>query len=177
MQMYGVSEQGYGLIFGLVAGGLILSSQVNARLLKRYSSEQIIGVALPLQGLAGLGLFTGALLGNMGLYAMLALILVFLSCQGFIFPNTSALSMAPFSTHAGSASALLGAIQMSVGAVSAALVSAFSNHTALPMTGTMAACAIVSYLVLRSDGRILRYKPSRPDVEEETIDSLINTGQ
>ena len=72
------------------------------------------------------------------------LIFIFLCTQGFVFPNASALSMASFGHNAGSASALMGAIQMSIGAGTSALVSVFQNHTALPMTAVMACCAVAA---------------------------------
>ncbi len=46
---------------------------------------------------------------------------------GFCLSNASALSLAPFGHNAGSASALMGAIQMSIGACTSALVSVFQN--------------------------------------------------
>jgi DHA1 family bicyclomycin/chloramphenicol resistance-like MFS transporter len=61
--------------------------------------------------------------------------------KGFVFPNASALSLASFGHNAGSASALMGTIQMSIGAGTSALVSIFQNHTALPMITVMACCA------------------------------------
>jgi DHA1 family bicyclomycin/chloramphenicol resistance-like MFS transporter len=80
------------------------------------------------------------------------LIFLFLCCQGFSFPNASALSLAPFSKEAGSASALMGAFQMGIGSLAAALVGALSNGTTLPMTGVMAGCALLG-LVIFSVGR------------------------
>ena len=79
------------------------------------------------------------------LFSTIFFIFIFLCCQGFIFPNASALSLASFGHNAGSASALLkGAIQMGIGAGTSALVSLLQNNTALPMTGVMACCAIAA---------------------------------
>ncbi|MEJ7589459.1 MAG: Bcr/CflA family multidrug efflux MFS transporter [Ferruginibacter sp.] len=169
MEIYKVSEKEYGWIFALVAGGLIISSQVNSFLLRKYKSEQIIRVALLCQGITGICLFVGSWYGVVGLAGTIVLILIFLSCQGFTFPNSSALSMAPFSKKAGSASALMGAIQMGIGAFTSALVSFLSNNTALPMTGVMAACSLLSFLILIIGGKIIRYKATVKEVEEETV--------
>ncbi|MEO6730033.1 MAG: multidrug effflux MFS transporter [Ferruginibacter sp.] len=175
MEIYKVSEKQFGWIFALVAAGLIVSSQVNSLLLRKYKSEQIIRVALFCQSITGICLFAGSVTGWLGLAGTIGLALVFLSCQGFIFPNSSALSMAPFSKNAGSASALMGAIQMGTGAFTSAMVSMLSNHTAMPMTGVMATCALVSFCILMIGGRIIRYKASIKEVEEETVDMVCNT--
>ncbi|MEP7111431.1 MAG: multidrug effflux MFS transporter [Ferruginibacter sp.] len=175
MEIFKVSEKQYGWIFALVAAGLIISSQVNSLLLRIYKSEQIIRVALFCQSITGVCLFTGSMNGWIGLAGTIILILVFLSCQGFTFPNSSALSMAPFSKNAGSASALMGAIQMGSGAFTAALVSLLSNHTAVPMTGVMACCSILSFCILMIGGKIIRYQTNLNKVEEETVDMICNS--
>ncbi|MEO6229368.1 MAG: multidrug effflux MFS transporter [Ferruginibacter sp.] len=175
LEIFKVSEKQYGWIFALVAAGLILATQINSLLLRKYKSEQIVPVALFFQSLAGISLFVGFLTGWIGIVGTILLILVFLSCQGFTFPNSSALSMAPFTKNAGSASALMGAIQMGIGALTSAMVSFMSNGTALPMSGVMAACAITSFCILNIGGRFIRYKTARLKVEEESVDMICNS--
>lgn len=172
LEIFKTTEKQYGLIFALVAAGLILATQVNSFLLRRFSSQQIIPVALFVQGLAGIALFIGSWQGWLNLYSTIALLIVYLSCQGFTFPNSSALSMAPFSRNAGSASALMGGVQMGIGALTSALVSVFSNGTAMPMTAVMAICAVGSFCILQVGTRIIRFKASRRDVEEECVDMV-----
>jgi DHA1 family bicyclomycin/chloramphenicol resistance-like MFS transporter len=175
MEIYKVSEKQYGWIFALVAAGLIISSQVNSLLLRKYKSEQIIRVALFFQSITGICLFVASLNGWIGLAGTIVFILIFLSCQGFTFPNSSALSMAPFSKNAGSASALMGAIQMGIGAFTSAIVSFLSNHTAIPMTGVMACCSVLSFCISMIGGKIIRYKATIGEVEEETVEMICNT--
>jgi DHA1 family bicyclomycin/chloramphenicol resistance-like MFS transporter len=175
LEIFKVSEKQYGLIFALVAGGLIIAAQVNSFLLRRYKSAQVIPVALFVQCLAGICLFGGSLTGWTGLFSTIFLLLIYLSCQGFIFPNSSALSMAPFSKNAGSASALMGALQMGLGALTSSLVSLLSNGTTLPMTGVMACCAISSFIILFTGSRIIRYKASKVLVSEQAVDFIGNT--
>ena len=170
MELFKVSEKQYGWIFALVAMGLIGSSQLNSVLLRAYKSEQIIRVALACQAFIGLSLFVGTIFGALELFSTIFLIFIYLCCQGFIFPNSSALSLAPFTTNAGSASALLGGIQMSIGALTSALVSFLSNHTALPMTGVMASCSVTAFITLMIGSRIINYRASLAAVEEQTAD-------
>ena len=172
MEIFKVTERQYGWIFALVAMGLIGSSQLNSVLLKNHKSSEIIKVALLCQTIAGLCLFLGSYLGLLEVFSTIFLIFIFLCCQGFVFPNTSALSLAPFSRNAGSASALLGSIQMGIGALLSALVSILSNHTALPMTGVMAACALVSFLILITGSHRMLKRETQEQVEEESIEMI-----
>jgi DHA1 family bicyclomycin/chloramphenicol resistance-like MFS transporter len=142
MEIFHVSEREYGWIFALIAMGLIGASQVNSLLLKNYTSEQLIKIALRCQSIIGIIMVCLTLLGRSDLFVTIFFIFIFLCTQGFVFPNASALSLAAFGHTAGSASALLGAIQMIIGACTSALVSVLQDRTAIPMTGVMACCAI-----------------------------------
>jgi len=172
MELYKVTEKQYGWIFALIALGLIISSQVNSVLLRTYTSEQIIRIALLCQSLSGVTLAAGTFFGLLDLFSTIFFIFIFLCCQGFTFPNSSALSLAPFSQNAGTASALLGAIQMGVGTLTSALVSILNNKTALPMTGVMAICSISSFTVLIIGRKIIQFKASISEVEEQTAEMI-----
>ncbi len=148
MQIYGVNEQQYGYIFGLTAAALIGSSQLNTLVLRKTGSAKIIQTVLVIQTIFGIILFGFSALGWHNLYSMIGSVLLFIACQGFVQPNTSALSLAPFTKDAGSASALMGAMQMSFAAFASALVGSLGNGTSIPLTAIMAACPIIGLLIL-----------------------------
>jgi DHA1 family bicyclomycin/chloramphenicol resistance-like MFS transporter len=172
MEIFKVSEKQYGWIFAINAFGLIASSQLNTFLLGRKKSEQIIRVALICQTTISASFFIAAVLGLLNTYNAIFFIFAFLCCQGFIFPNSSALSLAPFAQNAGSASALMGAIQMGMGTLASAVVSFLANGTTLPMTGIMACCALSSLSILLIGRKIIRYRASLDKVEEETAEMI-----
>src|SRR6186713_341466 len=172
MEIFHVSEKQYGWIFALIAMGLISCSQINSLLLKNYSSEQIIKAALSCQSIIGASMVLITFFGWNDLFITIFLIFIFLCTQGFIFPNASALSLASFGHNAGSASALMGAIQMSIGAGTSALVSVFQNHTALPMTAVMACCAVAALSVFSLGRRVITQRASIEKVEEEDVDMI-----
>jgi DHA1 family bicyclomycin/chloramphenicol resistance-like MFS transporter len=172
MEIHKVTERQYGWIFALIAMGLIGASQINSVLLKNYSSIQIIRAALFCQTTIGITLAFTILMGWGDLFFTIFMIFVFLCCQGFIFPNASALSLASFGHNAGSASALMGAIQMGIGAATSAVVSILQNHTALPMTAVMACCAVAALCVFLLGGKIITRRASIEDVEEEDVDMV-----
>lgn len=148
MNLYEVSEQHYGWLFGLLAAGLIISSQVNSLLLRRYRSEQISFVAISFQAICGALLLGLQLSGLLTLPVLIVLLALYLAFQGFVFPNTSAMALNPFTKLAGSASALMGSIQLTLGALTSFLVSILHNDTAFPMTLLMACCSGLSFVFL-----------------------------
>lgn len=94
------------------------------------------------------------------------------SNQGFTFPNSGALSMAPFTKEAGSASALMGAIQMGLGAMAAALVGLLNAQSTVPMTAVMAICTALGLAILLTSKKNIQYQAKIQDVEEETLDMI-----
>jgi DHA1 family bicyclomycin/chloramphenicol resistance-like MFS transporter len=171
MELFKVSEQQYGWIFALIAMGLIVASQINTVLLRTYKSEQIIRSALIVQSTVGIVLAGITYSGYGDLYVTIFLIFIFLSCQGLIFPNSSALSLATFGNKAGSASALLGALQMSIGAFASAMVSYLQNFFS-PMTAIMAICACSALTVFSMGRKIIVQQASIESVEEEDIEMI-----
>jgi len=172
MNIFKVSEKQYGWIFALAAMGLIASSQLNSVLLQKFKSEQIIKVALTCQFITGILLVTGTVMNLLELFSTIILIVIFLCCQGFIFPNSSALSMAPFTRNAGSASAAMGCIQMGIGTLSSAMVSMLSNGTALPMAAVMAGCSGMALMALLTGSKKISYRASVELVEEESAEMI-----
>lgn len=172
MKIFLVSEKQYGWIFGLIAAGLITCSQLNNVLLRKYHSAQIIKIVLLVQTIIGILLFTGSMLNWLNLYSTIMFIFLFLSCQGFSFPNSSALSLAPFTKEAGSASALMGAMQMGFGALASALVGLINNGTTLPMTGVMAGCALLGLIILGLGRKRIEYAARIEDVDEQAFEQI-----
>ena len=148
MNLYGTSKTIYGWIFAILSVAFIGSSQFNRLLLRRYSSKKIITVALIAQGMVSALFLLSAINGLLGLYTTIVFIGLFLACLGLINPNAAALSLAPFSKDAGSASALMGALQMGLGALASFAVSFFPETSTLPMPLIMTIAVGVALLIL-----------------------------
>ena len=73
----------------------------------------------------------------------------YMFCLGFITPNTTAQALAPFERLAGSASALVGALQMLTGALISAIVSLVIGQSSLPMLLVMLICSSLGAVILR----------------------------
>jgi DHA1 family bicyclomycin/chloramphenicol resistance-like MFS transporter len=154
MNLYQFTEQQFGWLFGILAFAMIGSTQLNHILLKKYSSQQIINFSLHYQSVTGLLLVSGVFFDFLNVTGLIALMFVFLTAHGLNSPNTTALSMAPFSKNAGSASAMLGSMRMAFGGVVTAIVSLFHASSAFPMVVAMAICALGGFIVLKMDQRI-----------------------
>lgn len=179
MELYQVTDKQYGWIFGIIAMGLVLASQMNTLLLRKFTSEKITLVALCCQVITGLALVVMTSFQWIDLYSMIVFIWIYLATQGLIFPNTSALALSPFTKNAGAASALMGAVQLGIGALATALVSALNNKTALPMVGVMALCASSALIVLMVGRRIVNKEPvadfsDEPPVRKKVIVGVTN---
>lgn len=148
IEIFGVNAKHYGWFFAFNASGLIIASQVNRLLLSKRSSEDIISVTSIIQVLAGITLFLLTYFNLIGLAGIVFFLFTYLAMQGFLFPNASALSLAPFHTRTGIASSLMGCVQMFFSAAASAAVSLLHNNTAIPMTIVIACCSLLSFLFI-----------------------------
>lgn len=149
-EQYGLDEQEFAVVFGAGAVGLIGATQLNVRLLRRYTPFQILRGALVSGTVLGFGLFAVAATGFGGLPGVLVLLWAVLATAGLALPNAPALAMARHGEAAGTAAALLGAVQFGIGALSAPLVGVFgtgSTAMALVIAAGMLA-AVVALLTL-----------------------------
>lgn len=168
MNMYGLTEQQYGWVFALLAFAMIGSTQLNHLILKKFTSEQVIRFALLYQTFTGIVLVAGVYFHFFNVYSLIAMMFIFFCGQGITGPNATALSLAPFSKNAGSASALFGSWRLGAGGIISAIVSLFHNQTALPMVATMAGCAIIGLLILYIGNFRVSYKARKQQVAEAT---------
>jgi DHA1 family bicyclomycin/chloramphenicol resistance-like MFS transporter len=84
----------------------------------------------------------------LGLYETIGMLFIFLACLGISNPNTAALTLAPFTKNAGSASALMGAIQLGLGAFASFAVGIFVKESMVPMVVIMTVSTITALVVL-----------------------------
>ncbi|GAA2706164.1 multidrug effflux MFS transporter [Micromonospora olivasterospora] len=151
-EQYGLDEQQFGFAFGAGAVGLITATQFNVRLLRRHSPQRILVVALAVGTAAGLVLLTVAATGLGGLPSLLVSLWVVLAAAGLAMPNAPALALSRHGEAAGTASALLGAVQFGVGALAAPLVGVLGTGAvamSLVVAGGMVASTVVLLVVVR----------------------------
>jgi DHA1 family bicyclomycin/chloramphenicol resistance-like MFS transporter len=150
IDLFHVPATHFGFFFGANALGFIVAAQLNVRLVRRFESDGVIGTVLLIQMIDGLLLLAGTWTGWIGLYGTAFFIFVYVASVGCLFPNTTALAMAPHGDKAGSASALIGTLQFTLAAISASAVGALNTGTALPMATVIAICGGSACLFYRS---------------------------
>jgi len=139
MEVFHVSARMFGFIFAGLAVGFIGSNQVNVLLLRKYSSEQIFRASLLIECPVALLFLAGTHYGWFGLGATVALLFVSLSSLGLAYPNAAALALSPFDRNIGSASAMLGFLQIGVSGLASASIGIFDSHGMLPVTVILSA--------------------------------------
>jgi DHA1 family bicyclomycin/chloramphenicol resistance-like MFS transporter len=149
MEIYHVSPEVYGGIFAFLSIGFIGGSQLNILINKRYSSARIFNAALTTLVVTGIVFLIGSWNNWYGLVATIFLFFIALSCLGLTNPNATALALAPFSKNVGSASALLGFLQIGVAGLASACVGLFNASDSTPVAATMTFTSILAFFILR----------------------------
>jgi MFS transporter, DHA1 family, multidrug resistance protein len=126
---FGLAPWQFALIFGLCSCGLIAGSQINARLLPRVGLSFMLRLISRVSLAATATLTALAFAGVHVLPLIVVPIFVALSCQGFSNGNTTAGALQRQAGQAGSASALMGMAQYTLGATSGLLVGLFTDGT------------------------------------------------
>ncbi|MNX91916.1 Bicyclomycin resistance protein [compost metagenome] len=168
MDIYHVNAKTYGWIFAFMSVSFIGSSQLNSILLKKFSSEQMILAALISQSVISIVFLILSVNNLLGLYETIAMLFLFLGCLGISNPNTAGLTMAPFAKNAGSASALMGAIQLGLGALASFAVGVFVKDSVAPMVLIMTVTTLIALVVLNIGKRFITEK-----VEVSSDDDIV----
>lgn len=155
---YGLDARSFGLVFGLNAAGLTVASQLNPLLIRRFGVVNVLSAAI-VTGIAAAGLLVVAgATGAGGLVGVLVPLAVVISACGLSLPNTPALALTRHGESAGTAAAMLGAVQFGVGAGVAPLVGLFGSTSAAPMGLVMVAVTALAaglmFGVVRRDASV-----------------------
>ncbi|WET02784.1 multidrug effflux MFS transporter [Flavobacterium sp. YJ01] len=169
MDIYKVDAKTYGWIFALMSVSFIGSSQLNSILLKRFSSEQMIFGALISQSVISIIFLILALNDLLGLYETIGMLFLFLACLGISNPNTAGLTLAPFAKNTGSASALMGAIQLGLGALASFAIGVFVKDSVAPMVAVMTTTTITAFIILNIGKRFIKNKVTISDSDDVMI--------
>lgn len=145
-ELYGQSPQTFSLLFGLNALGLVIATQLGGLLVMRFGPRRILRVGL-MSGAVGGGVLVAAALSGAGLWAIAAGFFLVVASYGAIAPNATALALADHAHHAGSASAVMGALQFLVASLVAPLVGLGDPGSAVPAALVIAGCAWVALAV------------------------------
>ncbi len=144
---FGLDEQQFGLLFGAGAVWLIAATQLNPVVLRWSSPAQVLVAATVAGAVAGGVLLVLAGTGTGGLWGVVLPLWAVLFASGLALPNAPALALSRHGEAAGTAAALLGAVQFGVGAAVAPLVGVLGND-AVAMGAVVVAALVLAIAVL-----------------------------
>ena len=151
--IYGASPQAFSAVFAVNSVGIVVAGQLNGRLAGRVAALTMLRIGVTSMAVAGCAVFAVVAVGSLPLVTLLVPLWVLVASMGLVFPNTIALALAGHPEVAGSASALIGVLQFTIGAAAAPLAGIAGTGTALPMAATMALLALSAVAVLRLSAR------------------------
>jgi len=149
IEHFGLTPSGYSLVFASNAISFIGSAQFNSFFMRRFGAERVVRTALT--GFASLTslLFLLTIVGVDNAYVLWGLLFLSFGCLGYVIPSTAVLALEEHGPIAGTASALMGTLQLSTGAVMIVLVSVFFDGTSLSMVCAIAACGLMAFTLSR----------------------------
>lgn len=148
---YGLSPQLFSIIFSVNAFGLMGAGRINGWLVVYIPPIRLLSRGLIATAVGGVMLVLSAMSG-IGLIGILPSLFIIVSSIGFVLPNATTLMLSGRPGIAGSASALLGLLQYSIGAAAVPIVGAFGNKT-IPMSVVIALLGISALGVFMLLGR------------------------
>ncbi len=164
---YGMDQQSFALVFAAGAIVLIGATQSNVVLLRRFTPQAVLRVALIVSVAAGAVFLLLAVTGIGGLAGFLGPVMVILGAMGLVLPNASAVALSRHHDAAGTSAALLGAAQFGLGAVTAPVVGVLGNDE-LALAVVMLVGAAVALTAMLCVG-----VSARPVAEDEGDDLTV----
>ena len=116
-------------------------------LMRRFGAERLVMTTVVVLLALVTAMFLLTLAGLAGVYVLVALLFPAFACLGSLIPTTAVLALDPHGRIAGTASALMGTLQLGLGAIAISVVSVFFDGTALPMVTAMLVCVTGSFIL------------------------------
>ncbi len=155
---FGLGPEGFAVVFALVATTTLLTQPINARLLQRFTPQQIAATALPGYLFAGVLLLALSLSGVLTLPLFVLCMITFFASFSFVMGNGTTMLLDPHKTRAGVASGLMGFLQLAIGTGLGTLVARYATADPTALAAGYIALALLSFtafrFALRGGGRV-----------------------
>ena len=149
IEHYGLNPTLYSVMFSINAVSFIGVSQLTGVLTRRYGLNAIVRTAVTGYVVTMLALVVVYLAGFNQLPVLATLLFVGYGFLGLVIPTTAVLALDGHGEIAGTASALMGTLQLVTAAVVMGVVGSFFDGTAQPMVIGIAACAAIAFVLTR----------------------------
>jgi DHA1 family bicyclomycin/chloramphenicol resistance-like MFS transporter len=151
IELFHVSPQLYGWLFGLNILGMMAMNALNSRVVMSVGSDRVLRLGTITLAVAGLVLAVDARTAFGGLAGLVAPIFVVISMSGAVVANSVAGALSAFPRKAGAASAVIGALQFSMGILTTAMTGWLADGTAFTyawIIGVTGVCGLLANLYL-----------------------------
>jgi MFS transporter, DHA1 family, multidrug resistance protein len=148
MDEFHTSPKLYGAIFAGLSVGFITSSQLNHFITRKFSNERILRFVILIQLISSALFLASVLTGLATLPVVLFFLFIILSCSGLSYPNAASMALSPFAKNAGSASSLLGFIQIGIGGLISAGVGTLHLRGSLATSLIMCVSTVIAFGIL-----------------------------
>lgn len=143
IDLYGVTPNEFGYLFGLNIVAMIAMTSLNGRIVRKVGSHAMLRFGLFIQLVAGAGLLIGWVF-DWGLWGTVPFVVLFVGTISTIGSNAMGLLLSGYPRMAGTASSLAGTLRFGTGSVIGVIVAAMPSGVAWPMIFMMAACSVLS---------------------------------
>jgi DHA1 family bicyclomycin/chloramphenicol resistance-like MFS transporter len=144
--MFGLSSQGFSLVFAINGLGIVLMSQITGRLASRLGENLLLQIGISVAGLGSMALFASLFLPRHLLMVIVPLFFI-VSMVGMVSTSSFSLAMQNQKKSAGSASAILGLGMNLIGGLLSPLVGVGGSYTYVPMAALILICDISAVLI------------------------------
>ena len=152
MEKGGMSGDTFAIIFAINSLGLMFGTYIINFMLKYMTLKKLVRYTLAVQLLIGTLLIVTAF-ASTSVIPLLVLVFLNLIPIGLLLPATTSLGLAYFKEDSGSASALMGFLQLFFTGVLSAVVSFLQNDSVVPMMCGLFVCGLTSFVLLFVDTR------------------------
>ncbi|MFK8047193.1 MAG: multidrug effflux MFS transporter [Halioglobus sp.] len=149
IDMLGVPVQYFGLIFLTTVLGYMGGSALSARLSSSYNSERLMLMGSVIGLVATLVMWAATEVFPHNLFAIMLPMTFYTAALGIVLPHSMAIALRPFAHIAGTASAFLGFVQMSISAGASAAVGIILTDSPRPMVLTMVFISFAALFLCR----------------------------
>ncbi len=156
VDIYGYPATYVGGIFGLACISYVAGAVINRKLVTKYGTLKMLGVAMFIYGISSILLAWVTWKGSIGIVPLWIIFSIYLSGLGFMLPNAAAITIDPLPKSAGFAASILGTTQIGVAALLTAYTSTIYQNSITTVTGVIATSGILAVLVFLVGKRIFK---------------------
>ncbi|WP_062381709.1 multidrug effflux MFS transporter [Demequina pelophila] len=149
--IFGLSPQEYGLVFGMNSVGLVIANQTSARVMKWFPPRAVATAGLAVMATGSVLLLVAGLL-DLGLIGVLIPLFFVVASLGIIGPAVQITALKDHAGEAGTAASLLGALNFGVAGIVSPVVGVLGVSVvsmAVVMIGALTVAHLVFWIVVR----------------------------